>query len=337
MKVLVYEYVTGGGMGAGTPSASLAHEGDLMLGALLRDLADIPGVQIAALREARLAVPGSFPATTEWLRPESTVGAEQCFREGLAACDAAWIVAPETGGILERLCRSVEDAGKPLLTSPAAAVRIAASKLATMRRLQDRGVPVVPTVAAADGWAGLAFPVVVKPDDGAGCEGARILESAAAGREFLAGVASVGDYVAQPLVEGEALSLSALFAAGRAKLLSGNRQYIARDRGGFALRGCGVAAVADEAGLFQALAERIAAALPELWGYAGVDLIRSDPGLRVLEINPRLTTSYAGLRAATGLNVAGLVLELWRQNALPVGNAGHYRSVDIFVETGHGG
>jgi predicted ATP-grasp superfamily ATP-dependent carboligase len=45
-----------------------------------------------------------------------------------------------------------------------------------------------------------------------------------------------------------------------------------------------------------------------LLGYAGVDLVLGDAadgsGDYAIEINPRLTTSYIGLRAAAGFNVA---------------------------------
>jgi predicted ATP-grasp superfamily ATP-dependent carboligase len=46
-----------------------------------------------------------------------------------------------------------------------------------------------------------------------------------------------------------------------------------------------------------------------LWGYVGVDLVLADAGPIVLEINPRLTTSYCGLRDALGINPAALVLD----------------------------
>ena len=50
--------------------------------------------------------------------------------------------------------------------------------------------------------------------------------------------------------------------------------------------------------------------MPGLWGYAGVDLIVSDQGPVVLEVNPRLTTSYAGLSQALNMNVAEKILAL---------------------------
>jgi predicted ATP-grasp superfamily ATP-dependent carboligase len=53
-------------------------------------------------------------------------------------------------------------------------------------------------------------------------------------------------------------------------------------------------------------------AMPPARGYVGVDMVLSDAadGLAdvVIEINPRITTSYVGLRAAISQNLAGLML-----------------------------
>ena len=83
-----------------------------------------------------------------------------------------------------------------------------------------------------------------------------------------------------------------------------------------------------------ALAGRIATALPGLWGYVGVDLVMTDRGPVVLEVNPRLTTSYCGLGRALGTSVAAMVLDLlapgaparWRR---PAGGT----TVELSLET----
>lgn len=340
MRVLVFEYITGGGLLAEPLPPGLAREGGLMLEALLRDLADIPGVRPVAMRDVRLAVPPELAGRVEWIWLDRNDEAEPCFREQIALADAVWPIAPETGGILEKLCGWVEAAGKPLLTSPAAAVRLTASKLDTLGRLSGCGVPVVPTEAffsmATEKGAGtvLNLPIVVKPDDGVGCEGTRTIATPDEWRALL-DHPPAGSYIAQPLLDGESLSLSALFAAGRAYLLTCNRQRVARRNGGFVLTGCGVNAAHEWRDEFQSLAASIAAALPELWGYAGVDVIRSERGLTVLEVNPRLTTSYAGLREALGENPAELVLNLWRQGRLPEFPAYSSNVVEISLESNH--
>ncbi len=62
------------------------------------------------------------------------------------------------------------------------------------------------------------------------------------------------------------------------------------------------------------LAEAVIASLPRGSGYLGIDLVLGDdPGGAddvVIEVNPRLTTSYVGLRAATSDNLSAAMLEL---------------------------
>ncbi|WP_045225172.1 ATP-grasp domain-containing protein [Methyloterricola oryzae] len=310
MKVLVYEYITGGGLRGERLPASLLREGGLMLESVVGDLLDLDGISVTVLRDDRLApMPERAGLTLRGVA--SATELPLIWRAEVAATDATLPIAPESGGILEALCTDVERAGKPLLTTPADGVRLAASKLQTARRLSHHGAPVVPT----ERWpsASPTWPCVIKPDDGVGCEGTRIFDQGDGAPALNEETA----WVVQPLVPGEALSLSGLFCNGAARLLSCNRQMIERAGNAFVLRGCLVNARSDTDGSWQALLDDIAQAVPELWGYAGVDLVLGADGPQVLEINPRLTTSYAGLRDALGLNPARLLLDLKTTGVLP--------------------
>jgi predicted ATP-grasp superfamily ATP-dependent carboligase len=150
---------------------------------------------------------------------------------------------------------------------------------------------------------------VIKPDDGAGCEETTLVEGWESASLTLA-ARPTGSFVAQPWIAGESLSLSLLCSAGEARLLSVNRQRMLRRDGQLHLAGLEVNALPDHSGAFERLGSQVAAALPSLWGYVGVDLIATPTGPVVLEINPRLTTSYCGLRPALRLNLAQLVLRL---------------------------
>lgn len=317
MKVLVYEYITGSG-GAEMPSPSLAREGDAMLGALIDDLTEMPDLSLSVLRDSRLPKPVRAHATIAW--PTIGLGddAFHRFTTELGQTDAVWPIAPETAGILEGLCQTVESTGKSLLTSPSSAVRIAASKHATAETLKEQAIPVVPTVPWSPGLnaSPYPFPVVLKADDGVGCEQTRIIRNAVQWDDWARHPAG-RNCVLQPLIDGEPLSLSGLFAQGQAVLLSVNRQHIRQRHDTFVFDGCTVNAIDRAEGIFSKLLDRIAVALPGLWGYAGIDLIRKGDDLTVLEINPRLTSSYPGLKPALGINPARLVMELWQSGQLP--------------------
>jgi len=83
----------------------------------------------------------------------------------------------------------------------------------------------------------------------------------------------------------------------------------------------------------------VAQAIPGLWGYVGIDLVDTADGPQVIEINPRLTTSYCGLASALGINPAARVLALLDHSAstdLPIRRILPFaRPVEIGLEGCH--
>jgi predicted ATP-grasp superfamily ATP-dependent carboligase len=149
---------------------------------------------------------------------------------------------------------------------------------------------------------------VVKPDDGVGCEGTLLLS-----RDDLTpwiAKTHTRTYVAQPYLEGVPASMSMLCRDGQAWLLSCNRQKVSMQSGKFVYAGGVLNGVAEYWNDFEQLGKAIAQAIPSLTGYIGVDVIIHQDGISVLEINPRLTTSYIGLHEAMHYNPAKLLLDL---------------------------
>jgi len=277
MKLLVYEYITGGGQDL-PPNTALIREGDLMVGALSRDLAAIPGLELQVLRDERL-LPIRDNPLIQWIPVGAATNAMDLFTTLLDQVWSAWPIAPETGGILEEICRRIETRGKILLNTPARGVRLTASKLATLATLKRHHIPVVPAQPWADDQdrPPFDFPIVIKIDDGVACEDTTIIRDSNEWNAFRRRALS-GVWIIQPLVRGETLSLCGLFRQGDGVLLSVNRQLICEEGQGFSLTGCQVNALPDESGHFAVLIQDIARAIPDLWGYVGVDLLRTDEG-----------------------------------------------------------
>jgi len=312
--VFAFEFFSGGGLAQEPLPASLAREGDSMLTSLVGELAEVPGVEVVASRDPRMPV----LAGCRTILPDPDEDPASLYARGLAAADAAWPTASESGGALERFARQTVASGKTLLGCSPAAVRLAASKRGTARVLHRAGIAAVPTFALLDQPRSIPGRWVVKPDDGAGCDCTEVVFDWVAAVERLR--AEPGHLVAQPWIDGEPVSLSMICARGAARLLACNRQAIGLRDGRIYLERILVNAVSDGDGRWARLADRIAAAIPGLWGYVGVDLILSPAGPVVLEVNPRLTTSYCGLRAAVGTNTAALVLGLLAtEGELPTG------------------
>jgi predicted ATP-grasp superfamily ATP-dependent carboligase len=117
-------------------------------------------------------------------------------------------------------------------------------------------------------------------------------------------------HVVQPYIQGDAASLSVLARDGVARVLSCNRQNVTVEDGYFRYHGSVVGGLQARLRAFAPVAAGIAEAIPGLWGYIGIDLIDGPSGPLVVDVNPRLTTSYVGLAAAIGGNPASMVLAL---------------------------
>ena len=328
MRIFVYEHITGGGMLDGPQVTVLAPEGEIMLRALVDDLTAIRGMEVTALRDARLA--GDLPAAIHTVRTSEEFW--PVFRRAAGEADAVWPIAPEQDGILARLTREVIHRDRVLLGCRPDAVDIATSKRATADVLGHAGIPVIPVYADENSIPPEVNEIVVKPDDGAGCRDTRLFFDRADLRDWLQARPDP-KRILQPFVRGEARSLSMLCCDGRARLLACNRQKVRIAGGTFRFDGVSVNAIADRDGRYAELASRVGRALPGLWGYCGVDFIETADGPVVIEVNPRLTTSYAGLHRAIGQNPAQLVLGL--PNTLETSNDPMRESRSIEVELAH--
>ncbi len=312
MRVFVCEYITGGGLHSEPLPLSLLREGTMMVGALLRDLAGLDNLRIVASRDSRIQASDLAPSDlpVRWSVPQGADDVWPSWERAIADADAVWPIAPETGGCLGRLSEMVLAHRRILLGSSVEAIHITSSKRATARILARRGVPVVPTHPARGPLPHARRGWVAKPDDGAGAEDTRLFHDAEKLRRWLNEDGRAETHVIQPFAEGRAASLSVLVKDGEARLLSCNSQHIATDGGRFRYVGGVVGGREENRRAFAPIAAAIAAAIPGLWGYIGVDLVETGQGPVVLEVNPRLTTSYVGLAAATGCNPARLVLDL---------------------------
>ena len=277
-----------------------------MRDALLHDLAEIPGVETVVVYDARLTAPAEVQVA---IPVHAADDVHAVWSACIGEADAVWLIAPETQGVLSALSALVLSLGKPLLGSGPETIDLMAHKYRTYQALVAAGIPAIASYRVEAWPQEREAAWVTKPQDGVGCEGVRYHATTADLSRWLAQHGGEHTLI-QPYVTGVAASLSMLCSEGRAWLLSCNRQKVHIDAGGFHYAGSVVNELAHDWTLFKVMATQLAAAFPGLRGYIGVDVIRTPEGLQVVEINPRLTTSYAGLHASIGCNPARLILDL---------------------------
>ncbi|MFO0909107.1 MAG: ATP-grasp domain-containing protein [Isosphaeraceae bacterium] len=220
--------------------------------------------------------------------------------------DFTIVVAPETGGTLARLATNLTTWGSTTLGSRPEAIALTSDKLRFARHLDSRGIETPPTRRLASSEAcerAIQEGVVIKPRDGAGSESTWMLKRGDAVPEL----PTDRDWIMQPWVEGEPMSASFLVGRdGSVVLLGVARQSIALENQAVRYEG---GSLPYPRALAWGAPLRAVRSVPGLFGFVGVDFIRTPDGRSVvLELNPRLTTSYVGLRH---LYEPGAILESW--------------------------
>jgi len=305
MKVLLYEWCCSGGLAGADARGELAGivaQGRAMLEAIAVDAVRDRTLDVSVLvDEAQsLELPGEARVH---LVPAG--GEIDALVAAAGAADWTMIVAPETDGILRSRVAAVRSGGGRVLNASDAFIAIAADKQATVNALAAAGVPVPAGRTLAAGEAvpdGFHMPAVRKLRDGVGCDGLTVL--AAAGEiapapcptrleAFAAGTPVGVSCICGPgAIESRPPLRQRFSPTDPPRLLGfeplGSAALVTRARG---LAQRAVSAIARAAG------DRAEDGL----GWVGVDMILGDRDDgrddRVLEVNPRLTTSFVVLAA----------------------------------------
>jgi tyramine---L-glutamate ligase len=308
LNVLIFEFICGGGMASQTLPASLLKEGQIMLQALLKELKQLPDIRPIVLLDSRCELE-NIPESATVIQVDSNEIYNTILSDQLMLCDVFWPIAPETDSVLESLREMAETANKTVLISSLETLAICKSKYQTATHLEKQGIPVIPTELLTLDYQFISDSLVIKRDDGAGCDDSHIIRKSDDLTQLQGTLGQTVDhYIVQPLLKGSAWSLSCLFNRGEGWLICCNQQIVSIDWE-LRLQECQVNAFSPYLTRFKQLVNEVAKALPGLWGYVGIDLLITDYAeVVVVEINPRLTTSYAGIYPATGINVAKQVL-----------------------------
>ncbi len=279
-----------------------------MRDALLRDLSQLL-CEISITVDARLAAPVlAYSAVIV----NQNVDVWPVWEQQIRAADAVWLIAPETDGLLKKLTELAVKYKKTIFGCGLKSIEIATSKLATCEALQRAGIATIPTFTLKN-WPKGEGAWLAKPDDGAGCDETFFFKNSDDLADWEAAWNKAGSHVIQPFQAGKAASISCVMQDGKAQILSCNAQNIAIKNNQLSYHGSIVNGMREHWTAFEIVANQVAQALPDLAGYVGIDVMVLEGKTIVVEINPRLTTSYCGLAEATGANPAELIINTLTQ------------------------
>jgi predicted ATP-grasp superfamily ATP-dependent carboligase len=313
MHLFIYEYLSGGGLlsheGPADGLRPLLAEGKAMCGAVAADFARITGVEVTCLRDARDRA--WQPQGCRCVDVHASADHDRAFDRYAAHADWTLVIAPEIGGVLTERCRRITALGGRPLASPPRLIELASDKHATAEHLRQAGVPApkgIPFTLGERWPSDFSYPAIWKPRDGAGSAGLRYVEHSGGAIPPPDGRPGRLEEFQGP---GTAASVAFLCGPEACIPLPPCGQQL---DDGFHYLGGWLPLAPALARRATRLAQKAIQSLPEPLGYVGLDLVlgRQEDGRGdvVIEINPRLTTSYIGLRAACRENLAEAMLAI---------------------------
>ncbi|GAI71357.1 unnamed protein product, partial [marine sediment metagenome] len=238
-----------------------------------------------------------------------------------------FIIAPEFSNILYNLTKIAKDNKKIVLSVDLEGIWLGTSKLKTYNFFLENKVNTPQTYAipfkkkfdlefVLQKFNKLGCPVIIKPEDGVGSESIFYFENKAQIIHFFEDSNEKLDqsrnYILQEYIDGKDLSVSIINGVSSKKpdamnqiILSINAQIIKfKDSVNDSIYLGGFTPVVD----YKVLKDRLEKILKSMdlssfRGYFGIDFIeKADNSIYFIEINPRLTTSYIGIRNILGYN-----------------------------------
>ena len=184
----------------------------------------------------------------------------------------------------------------------------------------------------------LNYPVIFKPVDAVGCSGLSIVKEEAQIQKAISKIKAESKsarFIAQEFIKGESASVSLLSTGKKAVALSLNRQNVTiaePDKDSSYNGGCVPFDHPQKQETFS-MAEKVVESFSGLRGYVGVDLVLGQDKPFVVDVNPRLTTSYVGLRKVASVNVAEALVNAVLKGKLPTKNENHGIACFLKIET----
>jgi predicted ATP-grasp superfamily ATP-dependent carboligase len=331
LRLFVYEHVSGGGFAGRSLPPSVLSEGFGMLRTLISDF-KAAGHSVTTTLDSRLAALTSQIEADCVVPISSSREIEAAFRKIPESADVAYIVAPELNLVLQSLVANLEQAGVPSLNCQASAIGEVSDKAVFHEALKRLGLhaPETMVVSAFDDVAEirqtvkdkLEFPLIFKPIDGVSCGGLSVVRNenqVTSAVDKIVKESSSKCFIVQELIRGVAVSVSLISSGSEALPISLNRQdvslatpnSISTYQGGLVPFDNPLKRAAF------AMAEKAVKSFRGLKGYIGVDLILTEKEPVVIEVNPRLTTSYVGVRKVASFSPAQAIINSVLERELP--------------------
>ena len=329
-KIFIFEYVSGGGFNQIDIPSSLFSEGYGMLKSIIDDFKNLD-FEVITLLDKRISFLGVFLEADFIELVNSKDNYLQKFKLAVKKCHSSFIIAPEFSNILYNLTKIVKDNNKKVLSIDLKGIEQGSSKIKTYEFFTASNVktPRTFTIPLNNGSLNVDFiiqkfndlssPIVIKPNDGVGGELIYYFDKEIEISNFFNQknniIGSNRSFILQEYIEGEDLSISLIGLSNSLKISKKNPIILSINTQDINIKKPhseteyfgGYTPIIDTGDQISNILQKLN--LTNFNGYFGIDFVKkADDSVYFIEINPRLTTSYIGIRNVINYNPAVLIL-----------------------------
>lgn len=328
-NLFIFEYVSGGGFNQIQIPSSLFCEGYGMLKSIILDFKKL-NFKISTLLDHRIFFLSSYLKADNIKETRVKDNYIELFKAEVNKCDYCFIIAPEFSNILYELTKIVKDNNKRILSIDLGGIELGSSKFTcyeyfkafSVNTPQSFIIPFKNDTLDIDfiiqKYNQLNCPIIVKPDDGVGAESIFYFNSENQIHNFFTSqnnlIDSNRNYILQEFIEGEDLSISLVAHKELLDRFDKNHLILAINSQYINIKN--IKAKSEYFGGYTPvnnlnieisnILEKLD--LTKFNGYFGIDFVRkADNSIFFIELNPRLTTSYIGVRKILSYNPAEVI------------------------------
>ncbi|MHA1504264.1 MAG: ATP-grasp domain-containing protein [Candidatus Heimdallarchaeota archaeon] len=322
-KILIVDYIVGGGFAEEDLPQDRLAEGYAILRAAIEEFAEL-GFEIATLIDERLMQHIRISPIHEF----KSVATHDDFISGIRSfsekVDYALTLAPESLGILKDLSSIMTNSKATYLGSKPESIEKAADKLKAMDLARELGLNVPATFSPSFATPFdeilaevniLRFPLIVKPIDGIGGQGLTKVnneDDLRFGLQAAHAVTAMDECIVQEYIPGTPISTSLLANGKKVVPLSINQQNLRMESLKSAGRYLGGEVPFDIPKYHDEVIEASVKLVEQmnLIGFVGVDLIVGEEGVFIIEVNPRVTVPFVAIKDLASSNIAQMLIDM---------------------------
>jgi len=298
-KVLIYEYITGGGLINEALTSHLLTEANLMMKSLNNNFKLSGKISHSYLEDYRV---NPLQLKNQIKIKNSKKIYDTSF---LRQFDEVLPIIPENNLELYKYIKFLEDNNINMIASDSKTVLILSDKLKFYNFCKKHSINTIETYKIND-YKRITSKrsYIIKDRYGAGCSYVR-LQKKLSQQDFF----THSERIVQPYIKGTSYSLCLYFTNDSYIFLSLNKQILTQDENGFINLKTIIINSNDVHQLeIVRFLSKLKILLPGLKGYVGIDFIYDKSNITIVEVNPRLTTSFIGLYETIGINYADLLI-----------------------------